>query len=495
MVGIYARQSLDKKDSISIESQIDLCRQNFDDSDSYLVFQDRGYSGKNIERPGFQSMMDAVREGRIEKIVVYKLDRLSRNIGDFANIWTELDHYHVQFASVRESFDTSTPMGKAMVFIILTFAQLERETTAVRVKDNYYIRIKTGSWPGGPAPYGFDIARIMDERGKNIPSLKPNKSIEIVKRIFYEYCEPDSSLGSIAKQLSAEGVLSPKKNGSSWDNVTVSRILHNPVYVKADIEVYSYYKACGMEQFSNEAVEFDGSHAAHVVGKRDASTRKYTDLKNHVLSLMNFAGTINSDIWLRCQYKLDLNKQLKNGRKGKYSWVSGCIKCAVCGYGIQVKKGYNKRNLSCIGRTHYHVCDVDKFYITCRQIEDAVQTELEKVFKECSSSSDSDEAVILGNNSLKMEIALIDEKIDRLVSSLAESEDVAMEYINRKIGSLDEKKRILLEEVNRSSRRESKKIKEIVFEELQMEEKRMAVRTFIDKILVEREGIEIVWKM
>ena len=70
-----------------------------------------------------------------------------------------------------------------------------------------------------------------------------------------------------------------------------------------------------------------------------------------------------------------------------------------------------------------------------------------------------------------------------------------MEYINRKIGSLDEKKRILLEEVNRSSRRESKKIKEIVFEELQMEEKRMAVRTFIDKILVEREGIEIVWKM
>ncbi len=87
MVGIYARQSLDKKDSISIESQIDLCRQNFDDSDSYLVFQDRGYSGKNIERPGFQSMMDAVREGRIEKIVVYKLDRLSRNMLIYGQSW------------------------------------------------------------------------------------------------------------------------------------------------------------------------------------------------------------------------------------------------------------------------------------------------------------------------------------------------------------------------------------------------------------------------
>lgn len=494
IIGIYARQSLDKKDSISIESQIDLCKQNCDNGRQFLVFQDKGFSGKNTERPGFQSMMDAVREGKVEKIVVYKLDRLSRNIGDFANLWKELDYFHVQFASVRESFDTSTPMGKAMVFIILTFAQLERETTAVRVKDNYYIRIKSGSWPGGPAPYGFDNVKI-EEGGKRIPSLQTNDRIEIVKRIFYEYAEPDSSLGSIAKRLTEEGVTSPKRKGNSWDNVTVARILHNPVYVMADVDVYSYYKGRGITQFSNEIEAFDGDHAAHIVGKRDASTRKYTDLKDHVLSLTNFAGTIPSEIWLKCQYKLDHNRQIKNSGKGKYSWVSGYIKCAECGYGVQVKKSYKNLILSCIGRTHYHICDVDKFHITYKEIEDAVQVELEKVIKECGSVSEPEGEAVLGDNSLKMEIARIDEKIGRLVQSLAEATDVVMEYINREIGRLDKQKKVLLAEVDKANRHKSRKSKEIVFDELTMEEKRMAVDAFIEKILVGRDGIEILWKV
>ena len=131
MIAIYARQSLDKKDSISIDSQIDLCKQSCNSDGQFLVFQDKGFSGKNTERPQFRDMMDAVRAGKVEKIIVYKLDRLSRNIADFANLWAELERYIVAFSSLRESFDTSTPMGKAMVFIILTFAQLERETTAV----------------------------------------------------------------------------------------------------------------------------------------------------------------------------------------------------------------------------------------------------------------------------------------------------------------------------------------------------------------------------
>lgn len=495
MIGIYARQSLDKKDSISIESQIDLCKKNCDHDEQFLVFQDKGFSGKNTERPGFQAMMDAVREGKIHKIVAYKLDRLSRNIADFANLWTELDYYHVQFASVRESFDTSTPMGKAMVFIILTFAQLERETTAVRVKDNYYIRIKSGSWPGGPAPYGFDNAKLVDENGKSVPSLKKNDKIEVVKRIFYEYSEPDSSLGSIAKQLTLEGVSSPKRKGNSWDNVTVARILHNPVYVMADVDVYSYYRGRGVTQFSNELDEYDGSKAAHVVGKRSASSRKYTDLKDHVLSLTNFSGTIPSDIWLKCQYKLDHNKQIKNSGKGKYSWVSGYIKCAECGYGVQVKKSYKNLILSCIGRTHYHVCDVDKFHITYKEIEDIVQAELEKIIKDCGTITEPYEEVVTSDNSIKMEIAHIDEKIERLVQSLVESTDVVMEYINREIGRLDRQKRALLEEVDKSNRQQSRKMKEIVFDELTMEEKRMAVDAFIEKILVSRNGIEIVWKV
>ncbi len=496
IIAIYARQSLEKKDSISIDSQIDLCKQNCNSDGQFLVFQDKGFSGKNTERPQFRDMMDAVRAGKVEKIIVYKLDRLSRNIADFANLWAELERYNVEFSSVRESFDTSTPMGKAMVFIILTFAQLERETTAVRVRDNYYIRIKSGSWPGGPAPFGFDNAKVVEnESGRKVPSLQPNDRIEVVKRIFYEYAEPDTSLGSIARRLTEEGVSSPKRKGNSWDNVTIARILHNPVYVMADIDVYSYYKGRGITQFSNEIEAFDGSRAAHIVGKRDASTRKYTDLKDHVLSLTNFAGVIPSDIWLKCQYKLDHNKQIKNSGKGKYSWVSGYIKCAECGYGVQVKKSYKNLILSCIGRTHYHICDVDKFQITYKEIEDAVQEELEKVIEECGSVAEPEDEMSHGDNSLKMEITRIDEKIERLVKSLAESTDVVMEYINREIGRLDKQKKALLEEVDKSNRQKSRKIKEIVFAELTMEEKRMAVDSFIEKILVSQDGIEIVWKV
>ena len=100
-----------------------------------------------------------------------------------------------------------------------------------------------------------------------------------------------------------------------------------------------------------------------------------------------------------------------------------------------------------------------------------------------------------GDNSLKMEITRIDEKIERLVKSLAESTDVVMEYINREIGRLDKQKKALLEEADKSNRQKSRKIKEIVFDELTMEEKRMAVDAFIEKILVSRDGIEIVWKV
>lgn len=493
MICIYARQSLDKKDSISIESQINMAKQNCESGEQIRVFTDKGFSGKNTERPGFKNMMELVRQGKVRKIVVYKLDRLSRNIADFANLWTELEKYKVEFMSVKETFDTSTPMGKAMVFIILTFAQLERETTAVRVKDNYYERIKSGRWPGGPAPFGFSNSKIVDSMGRKVPTLVENEDMKVVERIFYEYAKSSTSLGSIAKKLAEDS----ENNGYSkktWDNVAVARILHNPVYVMADIDVYSYYKAKGITKFSNDIGEFDGSRAAHIVGKRNASSRKYTELKDHVLSLLNFSGKIPSDVWLQCQYKLDHNRQIKNGGSGKYSWVSGFIKCAECGYSVQVKKSYKKLILSCIGRTQYHICSVEHFGITYKEIEQAVQEELEKIIEECGNDTEVQQINRIEDNKTKMELVKIDEKIENLVKALSEATDVAMEYINKEIGRLDKIKKQLLSEIDMQNRRQRQKMEKIVFDNLTMEEKRMAVDAFIEKILVSREGIEIVWK-
>ena len=121
---IYARQSVDKKDSISIESQIEFCKYELKGGNC-KEYKDKGYSGKNTERPQFQQLMRDIESGLVRKVVVYKLDRISRSILDFANMMELFQQYNVEFVSSTEKFDTSTPMGRAMLNICIVFAQLE----------------------------------------------------------------------------------------------------------------------------------------------------------------------------------------------------------------------------------------------------------------------------------------------------------------------------------------------------------------------------------
>ncbi|HEX3027705.1 MAG TPA: recombinase family protein, partial [Clostridia bacterium] len=121
ITAIYARQSIDKKDSISVESQIEFCRREC--AGLYEIYEDRGFSGKNINRPAFERLMRDVEAGRVSKLVCYRLDRISRSILDFGSIWETLSCAGVEFVSVNEKFDTSTPGGRAMLYIIMVFAQ------------------------------------------------------------------------------------------------------------------------------------------------------------------------------------------------------------------------------------------------------------------------------------------------------------------------------------------------------------------------------------
>ena len=113
---IYARQSVDKKDSISIESQIEFCKYELKGGNC-KEYTDKGYSGKNTDRPMFQELVRDIKRGLIAKVVVYKLDRISRSILDFANMMELFQQYNVEFVSSTEKFDTSTPMGRAMLII------------------------------------------------------------------------------------------------------------------------------------------------------------------------------------------------------------------------------------------------------------------------------------------------------------------------------------------------------------------------------------------
>ena len=147
-----------RQDSISIESQIDFCKYELKGG-SCKIFKDKGYSGKNTDRPEFQRLLDEIRKGKVRRVIVYKLDRISRSILDFANMMELFQEYDVEFVSSTEKFDTSTPMGRAMLNICIVFAQLERETIQKRVTDAYYSRCLKGFHMSGQAPYGFRLER------------------------------------------------------------------------------------------------------------------------------------------------------------------------------------------------------------------------------------------------------------------------------------------------------------------------------------------------
>lgn len=156
MNAIYTRQSVDRADSISIESQIEFCKYEMR-GEAYKVYTDRGYSGKNTDRPAFAEMMNDIENGIISKVVVYKLDRISRSILDFSTMMERFEKYKVEFVSTTEKFDTSSPMGRAMLNICIVFAQLERETIQKRVTDAYFSRSQKSFYMGGRVPYGFQL--------------------------------------------------------------------------------------------------------------------------------------------------------------------------------------------------------------------------------------------------------------------------------------------------------------------------------------------------
>ena len=168
---IYSRKSKFTGKGESIENQIELCRQYIamhfgeEAAENVLVYEDEGFSGGNLERPQFKKMMKDSQKIAFAAIVVYRLDRISRNIGDFAKLIEDLGDRHIDFISIREQFDTSSPMGRAMMYIASVFSQLERETIAERIRDNMHELSKTGRWLGGTTPTGYASESLSSDDG------------------------------------------------------------------------------------------------------------------------------------------------------------------------------------------------------------------------------------------------------------------------------------------------------------------------------------------
>jgi DNA invertase Pin-like site-specific DNA recombinase len=497
MVGIYTRQSVDKKDSISIESQIDFCKKEFPESEEFKVYTDKGFSGKNTNRPAFESMINDIKTGIMSKVIVYKLDRISRSVLDFATIIDIFKKHDVDFVSSTEKFDTSTPIGNAMLSIIMVFAQLERETIQKRIKDNYYARGKRGFFMGGRIPYGFTKIETKIDGIKTSTFENNYEQINFLIKMYDLYANTDMSLGKISDYLNNND--SPASKGGKWDSCKISRILRSPLYVKADAEIYSYYKnkRCII---SNDILDFIGTNGCYLYGKREANERKYTSVENHVLSIGLHDGIIDSKTWLLCQYKLDSNKQIKNNGKGKYSWLSGIAKCGLCGYAVSViKSGHSdQKYFNCRGKTNLKICKGHSHSIYVEDIEQEVKQSILTKVNELRNISitiqNKDES---NTNKFKLQILEIDNKIENLLQQMSESNNIVMKYINDKITNLDNTKKTLLEEIKKVTIANSKNrpIKEIFdmvdnWDELTIEQKKNICGFFFKKIFIFDDRIE-----
>lgn len=192
--------------------------------DKYEIFEDAGYSAKNTDRPAFQQMMARLRTGEFSHLVVWKIDRISRNLLDFAEMYAEIKNLGITFVSKNEQFDTSNAMGEAMLKIILVFAELERNMTSERVTAVMLARASNGQWNGGRVPYGYDY-------DKETSTFSINEVEASVINMIYDTYERVQSLLVVARTLNEKGIL--PRSGTPWNPTTISTMLKNPFYTGA----------------------------------------------------------------------------------------------------------------------------------------------------------------------------------------------------------------------------------------------------------------------
>ena len=340
-IAIYSRKSKFTGKGESVGNQVELCRdyiRNFFgqvSAENCVVFEDEGFSGGNLKRPDFQRMLQDVRKGKFRAIVVYRLDRISRNISDFTGLIDELNRLDVAFVSIREQFDTGTPIGRAMMFIISVFSQLERETIAERIRDNMQELAKTGRWLGGNTPTGFRsdaVSKItVDGKLRKSYKLVPiPEEMELVKQIFDLYTEKNS-LTAVETELLRQR--RKTKQGKDFTRFAVKGILQNPVYMTADADAYSYFQEREAELcFPKEA--FDGTYGIMAYNRTDQEKGKTTVLlpvSRWIIAIGKHPGFVPSRQWIRVQDSLDRNKS-KAYRKSRTNeaLLTGLLYCS-CG--------------------------------------------------------------------------------------------------------------------------------------------------------------------
>ena len=499
---LYSRQSVEKIDSISIESQLEYCKYETR-GNPYKEYIDRGYSGKNTNRPAFEEMLEDIKQGKISRVIVYKLDRISRSILDFANMMDVFQKHNVEFVSSTERFDTSTPIGRAMLNICIVFAQLERETIQKRVTDAYYSRCKRGFYMGGRIPYGFAKTETVIDGIKTSMYVPVPEEAEQMRLMYSLYANPENSLGDIIHYFNEHGI--EHLRGGMWSTARISDMLRNPVYVKADADVYDFFKSQGANVI-NPVSDFTGYNACYLYKGTVSTTRKQCDLTDKEIVLAPHEGIVPSHDWIKCRVRCLGNRQSTRTCKPKNSWLVGKVKCGKCGYGLTIAKANTKwhryfvcatalatKKAKCQGTGGTVYADVLEKYML-----DAIRDRLSE-FHKLTKHEEYRWGPKVNEN--KIRISEIDKEIEDLLSKVVSANNILMEYINNKVEELDaERKRLQEENVTLVHHSSADAINEITdhvstWEETTFEDKQAIVDTLIKVIIIADGNIEITWNI
>ncbi len=351
-IAIYSRKSKYTGKGESIENQIEMCREYIFNHipnirhEDITVYEDEGFSAKTLDRPQFQKMLKDAAKAPFDYVVCYRLDRISRSVSDFSALIEDLARRKTAFICIKEQFDTSTPMGRAMMYIASVFAQLERETIAERVRDNMLMLARTGRWLGGTPPTGFTSEKveeiILEGKTKSSCKLKWNLTeIRTVKTIFAKFMEL-GTLSGVSKYLIKNNIRA--RSGQFFSLPGLKEILSNPVYCMADKAARDYFLSKGSDVCFEEA-QCSGKAGLLAYNKRDYTKKNAPrqDENRWIIAIGKHKGIVSGKNWSAIQEILAENKTKNPVPKTKndYALLSGMISCSICGSRLFAKNRHN----------------------------------------------------------------------------------------------------------------------------------------------------------
>ncbi|MBC7341132.1 MAG: recombinase family protein [Clostridia bacterium] len=521
--GVYIRQSVEKRDSCSLEMQERACRELCETRGwDVKIYRDSGLSGKDTDRPALQRLIRDVKNGAIQMVVVYKLDRISRSLLDLLNLLHLFSEHGVGIRSITETMDTTSPAGRAMVGIIGSFAQFEREMIRDRVRDNMLDRAKNGIWNGGVLPYGYDRRKTVvcvNGREKTVTELvRSEEEAENVLRFFEWFLEPQGAIRKTANLANAHGIRT--KGGSPWGTTSMGRLLRNPTVCIADRDALEYFTKIGAQIVSPPS-DFDGVHGILPYNRREGvrKTSRPRDVSDWIISVGTHLGIVPGKVFVAAQKKLEARKPPRagTGSKGLLAWL---VKCGYCGkamsFGWSRKKGREKeyRYYSCYGRRDRLACTNRP--VRADELEEKVLDLIRKVCSDreflntCLEVARQEIASQAGplqeeERRLKKKAAGLENQERRLVDALARG-NLPVDLVEEKIAALRQEiraARARLEEIR--DELEAVGIRDLdaeavyarlrsfneVFDNLDFEEKRALIRDLVEKVVVTDDRVVV----